>query len=368
MSNEQSFNNKSIQKSCRALFIKKIDINTSNEIYSSLKNYFFNPSFYFSNDSPIQIGKKHEITDISFIKNKKGKRLTLLNNSSSSKTRDYVTKTEKEKERERNSVFDKNKFEFLDNKKLKTVFDLYKNRINLKKKEAYLKYNNSDLPLNMNVSLRNQQESLHKIKLNKINKEYLERYLTKKCKKNKNELIFNKIDNFLYKKEIIKNIENKKIISENNSRTDWILSLRRPKKLKGIRSSFININTDKYPFWSYLTEKDNELKETSVKPGINLNSDYIEKVIKHAKITNSLNEKNIKKLKNLDEIKIEGNDLLDFEFQREMSSQKKKIMHKAFIDNGRIIFNSEINHVFGRKTFYKNYDKNVYKPIKTCYK
>ena len=158
------------------------------------------------------------------------------------------------------------------------------------------------------------------------------------------------------------------LISENNSRKDWILSLRRPLKLKGIRRSFININTDKYPFWSYFIEKGNELKVTSVKPGVNLNTDYIKKVIKHARTTNALNEKNIKKLKNLDEIKIEGNDLLDIEFKREMGSQKKKILHKAFIDNGRIIFNTEINNVFGKETFYKNYDKNVYKPINTSYK
>ena len=64
----------------------------------------------------------------------------------------------------------------------------------------------------------------------------------------------------------------------------------------------------------------------------------------------------------------EGNDLLDIEFKREMGSQKKKILHKAFIDNGRIIFNTEINNVFGKETFYKNYDKNVYKPINTSYK
>ena len=273
MSSEHSYNNKSIQKNGRVLFLKKIDVNSSTEINNSINNYFFNPSFYFSNDSPIQVGKKHEITDISEIRIKKVKRSTLLNNSSSLKSKSYITKTEKEKEKERISVLDKNKFELLDNKKLKNIFDSFKDRINLKKKEAYLKYNNSDLPLNINVSLR------------------------KKSKKNKSDLLFNKIDNYLYKKEIFKNIENKKIISENNSRKDWILSLRRPIKLKGIRRSIININTDKYPFWGYFIEKENELKVTSVKPGINLNSDYIKKVLNKARTTNSLNEKNIKKFR-----------------------------------------------------------------------
>ncbi len=369
MSEEQSFNNKSFQKNEKAFFIKKIDINKSKKIKSTINNYFFNPSTYFSADSPIRLGKKPEVTDNSYLRSKKAKRLTILNMSNSSRSKIY-TKTEKEKEKEKgaNQFLDSNKYELIDNKKLKDVFDSFKNRINNEKKKQYLKYNNSDLPLNINVSLRYQQDSMHKMKLNKINKENLERYLTKKSKKNKSDLLFNKIDNYLYKKEIFKNIENKKIISENNSRKDWILSLRRPIKLKGIRRSIININTDKYPFWGYFIEKENELKVTSVKPGINLNSDYIKKVLNKARTTNSLNEKNIKKLKNLDELKIEGNDLLDIEYKREMGSQKKKILHKAFLDNGRIIFKTDINNVFGKQTFYKNYDKNEYKPINTSYK
>ena len=105
-------------------------------------------------------------------------------------------------------------------------------------------------------------------------------------------------------------------MSENLSRRDWILSLRRPIKLKGVRRSFINVNTDKYPFWAYLTEKCIDVKETSVKPGINLNNDYIKKVIKEIKTSNSLSDYKINKLKNLDELKIVGDDLFDIEYKR----------------------------------------------------
>ena len=157
-------------------------------------------------------------------------------------------------------------------------------------------------------------------------------------------------------------------MSENNSRKDWELSLRRPVKIDGIRRSIININTDKYPFYSFIIEKSNDLKVTSVKPGINLNTNYIKKAIKTAKTYSSLNDIKINKLKNLDELKIKGDDIFNIEFNREMNSKKKKILHKAFIDNGRIILSTEINRVFGKQTFYKNYDKNVYKPLKTNYK
>ena len=368
MSREQSYNNKSVTKSMKVLFIKKINIDKSKEINKSIKNYFYNPEEYFSTNSPIRFGKKAEITDISYMKNKKyTKRPTMLNNSSSSKSRGLITKAEKEKER--NTIFDHNKFELLDNIRLKYVFDSFKKRINQKKKENYLKYNNSSsLPLNVNVSLRTQQDSLNKIKLNKINNEHLEKYLTKRSKKTRDDLMLNKIDNYLYQKEIIKNIENKKIMSENTSRREWILSLRRPLKIKGVRRSIINVNTDKFPFFSYLIEKSNDLKEISVKPGINLNNKHLKKLVKNAKSTNSINEKQIDRLKNLDDIKIEGKDLWNIEYEREINSQKKKILHKAIIDNGRLILNTEINNVFGRKTFYKDYDKNVYKPITTTYK
>ena len=70
----------------------------------------------------------------------------------------------------------------------------------------------------------------------------------------------------------------------------------------------------------------------------------------------------------MDEIKIEGDDLFSVEYNREMGSQKKKILHKAIIDSGRIILNTEINNVFPKKTFYKNYGKNGYKPLSINFK
>ena len=100
MSEEQSFNNKSFQKNEKAFFIKKIDINKSKEIKSTINNYFFNPSTYFSADSPIRLGKKPEVTDNSYLRSKKAKRLTNLNMSNSSRSKIY-TKTEKEKEKEK---------------------------------------------------------------------------------------------------------------------------------------------------------------------------------------------------------------------------------------------------------------------------
>jgi len=51
------------------------------------------------------------------------------------------------------------------------------------------------------------------------------------------------------------------------------------------------------------------------------------------------------------ELKIKGDDIFNIEFNREMNSKKKKILHKAFIDNGRIILSTEINRVFGKQQY-----------------
>ena len=52
---------------------------------------------------------------------------------------------------------------------------------------------------------------------------------------------------------------------------------------------------------------------------------------------------------------IKGKKLLDVEYEREMNSDSKKILHKVFVDNGEIISRNEVNRVYGDKTFYKNY-------------
>ena len=46
-----------------------------------------------------------------------------------------------------------------------------------------------------------------------------------------------------------------------------------------------------------------------------------------------------------------------------MSTKGRKILHKAFVENGKAVLNQDINTVFGEKTLYKNYEnanKNVY--------
>ena len=73
----------------------------------------------------------------------------------------------------------------------------------------------------------------------------------------------------------------------------------------------------------------------------------------------------IQKLRNTalsDLVKLKSN-LFDVEYKREMSTKGRKILYKAFVENGKLILNQDINTVFGEQTLYKNYEnknKNNY--------
>ena len=40
-----------------------------------------------------------------------------------------------------------------------------------------------------------------------------------------------------------------------------------------------------------------------------------------------------------------------------MSTKKNKILHKVFYDNGKAIFDKDVNELFGNKMIYKSYNE-----------
>ena len=63
-------------------------------------------------------------------------------------------------------------------------------------------------------------------------------------------------------------------------------------------------------------------------------------------------------MESLDTIEISGKKLYDLEYEREMSSNNSKILHKVFVDNGKVIMYKDVNNIFGHETIYKNYSNN----------
>ena len=328
---------------------------STGEINKEIESYFYTPEKYFSPDSPIRLTKHPKLEDISLdLKSSKEKlRKNNLSNSLSVSKRITIVK-----EKYGNSKVDNSKYEIIDNKELNRIFNSYKDKINSRKNKTLFKSISNNIPINILSPLKNQEKNiLSQNKVNKKNKNIL-KYLSQKLHKKEKDLVMNDPDNYLYKREIINRLENNPIYVTED-RYKWTTSLRNINKLKGIRKTLVNFNTDRNPFWSYLIEKGPKEHQTSVRPGLDLDNRNFIKFLKKVKTNSDINEDNINSVKNLDEINVKGKNLLKLEFDREMSSKKKKILHKAFVENGKIVLNTDINNVFGKETFYKNYDKNL---------
>ncbi len=338
--------------------------NSEGKINKQIETFFYSPDTYFSAASPVRLGKKPEITDISIdLKSTKNVvKKNVLNTSSYSRQFSALTRLSKDRDRDKDKngpKLDTEKFEIIDNKKLDSIFNSFREKINSKKNDSSNRYSNyNSLPANISLQLNDQQKKiLDQRNKNKQNR-YISNYISKKTHTNEKDLLMNKVDNYLYKKEIINKIENNNSFDETKDRFIWTTSLRNSDKLKGVRRTLVNMNTDKYPFWGFLVEKSPNYQQTSLRPGIDLKTKNLANFVEKAKASSEVNKNNINSIKNLDDINVKGEDLFNLEYKREMSSKKKKILHKAFVENGKIVLNNDINKVFGKETFYKNYDNN----------
>ena len=361
--------------------IEKNDEKINKLIYSSLND----PAQFFSELSPVHIGARIKLQHLDLSPQKEKRKISYLARLNSRKPNQSfkasVTDTSKSlytiKEKLNQKSLIQNQ-EIIDNNYLKRIFEGYKEKIyknkNKRNKENNFSHSVKNLNKNYSISKTIQNEDqfpsdlynslsyqnkrindeLNYIKRTKI----ISKMLSKKTNKNEIDLLFNKVDLFKYKKEILSKADKDRIpekyIFDNN--------LRLPFNYKGKKEFHINVNNDRNPFWGVLIEKNPKNKELSVKPGYNLNQ---KEFLKFSQDMNSVNKNkdNVSCIKNLDDLKVEGSDLLSVEYKREMSTKGRKILYKAFVENGKLILNQDINTVFGEQTLYKNYEnknKNNY--------
>ena len=156
------------------------------------------------------------------------------------------------------------------------------------------------------------------------------------------------------KKEILKEINEDKPKGEKFGKFQWNMNLRTPSDFKGLKQLYVNVNSERNPFWGVIVERCPEQKEMAVKPGYNLQQKEFEKFTKNQIIQKNM--KSLDNIKKLDDLNVKGTDLLDLEYKREMSSKGRKILHKVFVENGKNILDKDINKIFGEETIYKNYE------------
>ncbi len=264
-------------------------------------------------------------------------------------------------------------FELIDKERLRSIFISFKNASkNIIKKNKNTSINEEktnskndlekkdkkeeNIPKQLSLDLGIQKR--HLLKKKNLDKKSHEtsKYLSLKLHKNENDLLFNSVHLYRYKKEILGKEDTKEFDKVNNQSClfKWTSSLRRPKNFYGKRESYINVGGENNPLWSIVVEKYPITKEVSVQSGYNLDNKDFKDFIRKRNNDSKSNEK-IKKVEDLDEIGIDGRSLYDLEYNREMSGNKRKILHNVFIENGKAILYRDVNKIFGHETIYKNY-------------
>ena len=349
----------------KLLFLQKLSSSNSqkNLINSKISEYFFSPDKYFERNPRILINKKIDIKKIGQLK--------VLNQS----VRSNLAKSSDFRDKlltnfNKNSIKDDakyKKFETIDNERLKSIFNSYKISKKIIHKGNILmnnSLNNNNIPMQLSLDLDSQNRILNKkTKYEKKNRQ-MSKYLSRKLCKNEDCLLINNIQPYCYKKQIINN-ENSKNPINNNIHSyilKWISSLRIPKEFIGKKESYINVGADNNnPLWSTVVEKYPDSKEISVKSEFNSEKRFDDDIIKNNKF-NLIDNDKIKDFENLEKINIKEKNLYNLEYDREMSSNRKKKWYKAFVDNGKMIMYKDVNRIFGNETIYKDYfgrNKNI---------
>ena len=260
ISNINPINSQETIKNC--LFIRPLSTFERNDkrLNNIIRSSFEDPSQFFAINSPVQIGTRIRLEKMDLLSSKdKNKKLYSMRTPTKKiniSAKISVTDTSKslytikEKSTQKNNLM-LNK-EIIDNNNLKKIFENYKAKImdnkNLRKNESSFSRNIKDINNNDSIynlskvnTLNNEETIPYELfksldyqnkrindELNYLRqKKNISKKLSKKLNKNEEDLLFNKVDLFKYKKEILSGL-NKERLPE---KFRWNISLRLPPNL-----------------------------------------------------------------------------------------------------------------------------------------
>ena len=127
-----------------------------------------------------------------------------------------------------------------------------------REKESKLKGTNSLIPKEVEEKTKKKYITQEKMLKENLIHSYLDKnisnYLSKRCHKKEENLLYNNIENFRIKKQLIDYLENKKNLFEKLGNNLWYVNLRRPDFLKKPRGLFINIGKEEKGIWEPIVE------------------------------------------------------------------------------------------------------------------
>jgi len=257
----------------------------------------------------------------------------------------------------------------IDNIELKRHFNDIRHRINdIRYQKRYRKKIFVEIPINIRNSLYKQEKIFKKMKKEKNNLKINEKNIKQRTKiVDSNDLLINKSSNYNLKNLEI-SILDKNLNNENKYNNNlWNISLRNKKQNgKYENLGYLNVGNKYEPRYTFFN--------------MNRNIEYfsLPEKSKTENIKNNLNKKNISIniddnlyklktrqnlhfLKNLKYLRINGENLLDFEESREKKIKGNKILHKN--EYLEYLYNKKLNKaktsepLYEEKIFAKNYNK-----------
>lgn len=339
--NKKTFIVSSLMTSRSNILITKTNTNRIrvNSILNTIDREFSQPSEYLNIHSPIQVGKKPQMNPCDKPNNpisfsylgafglSKAFRRESKNQSQMSYNRKSLSSSIN------NSIHlpsEKNKpkqqYDIIDEKGIRKLFSDIKNQTESNKLKSRVDLN--ELPNAIKEGLNAQEKTLGLNQLESNNITKLSKYLSRRTNQNEKELLINNLDAYRLKRQVIETIASNIPDYIKYGVNNWSISLRRPENFSGVRETFINVGTEKRPFWTKIFERNPKENSCSWKP--RLDSNVVLKSLKN--IPNShnryLSEASINKIDRLNNLAVNGKNLLQFEYENVTGIPGKKIVYK----------------------------------------
>lgn len=208
----------------------------------------------------------------------------------------------------------------------KEIIDIFNNYNQKEKNKEIIKSISKKINDIINHKYLIQEKNLKTNEEEKKNMNNISKYLSKKCERKENNLLFNKIENFNLKRQILNYLYKNKLLSEKLGNNYWKCDLRRNKDGHKINYVITGRN-DKEP-WEQIVDSGDVESEFFNNPNcpITINNS---RGTNHYKLIN-----NYPNMKSLNQIKVEGKNLFLQEYNHFIHniSKKKHIKYRLYKD------------------------------------
>lgn len=349
---------KSLNK--KTLLIHKFNAkdNKLSPLLNEINSHFDSVEKYLDISGSIIVGKRLQVNDIvqpqrrvSIKKSPRKQRRNSENIGNTSSVLGTIIKNNQNSED--NSDITPANYEIIDNKKLKSIFDSYKDNA-FKQPEII----SPKLPLNIENSLLMQKKYMQIQTQENQRSKSMSKYLSRQLNKPESALLINRIEGFRMKREMLNSIDSQIPIEQKYGQYKWNISLRRPDNFQGNRDAYINIRTESNPFWAKVNERYPMNIQMSIKPTNTINlDDYLS--FKKNPYLRARSPDKVKSVESMNNLFIKGQDLYKLEYDNAFISPNNKRLHRVFYQNGKRIVDRDINNFYGNEMLYEHYTDNA---------